>query len=135
MPFRRLPLLAAAVIAALGFATAAAQAAPAYASSTVNVRSGAGTGYAVIDVLRPGQRVDVDYCRGTWCYVSKSGPDGWVSARYLSADRYDDDDFYDDDFYIAPPRFARPFGPRPFYPHYRSQFCWGGSNASFCFSD
>lgn len=65
--------------------TAAASAAPAFATSNVNVRSGPGTGYAVVDALRRGERVDVQYCRGSWCYIEKRGPDGWVSANYLSS--------------------------------------------------
>ena len=60
--------------------TIAASAAPAVATGNVNVRSGPGTGYAVIDTLRRGEQVDVQYCRGSWCYVEKRGPDGWVSA-------------------------------------------------------
>jgi hypothetical protein len=116
----------------LALAATVAQAAPAFASTSVNVRSGAGTGYAVVDVLRPGQRVDVEYCRGTWCYVTKSGPNGWVSASYLSAERYGGSRYRDDDyFYIERPRYRY----RPYYPRYRSQFCWGGQNASFCFRD
>ncbi|MET3924683.1 SH3 domain-containing protein [Devosia sp. 2618] len=63
--------------------TAAAMAAPAYATSNVNVRSGPGTGYAAIDTLRRGEQVDVQQCQGSWCYVIKNGPDGWVSANYL----------------------------------------------------
>lgn len=55
-------------------------------TSSVNVRSGPGTNYAVVDTLRAGEQVDVDRCSGSWCYVEKSGPDGWVSSRYLSND-------------------------------------------------
>lgn len=112
MPAHRLALGLAGALLALGIGTAAALAAPAYASATVNVRSGAGTGYPVVDVLHPGQRVDVEYCRGAWCMVEKSGPDGWVNANYLTADRYDDDDEYyeDDDYFII----ERPrYGIRP----------------------
>lgn len=119
--------------AILAIGTAAASAATAYATTTVNLRSGGGTGYAVLDVLRPGERVEVEYCRGAWCFVEKPGPDGWVNANYLSADRYDDDDddYFDDDddddYAIIRPR------PRVQYsPWYRSQVCTGGSNFSFC---
>lgn len=55
-------------------------------TSSVNVRSGPGTNYAVVDTLRAGEEVDVDRCSGSWCYVEKPGPDGWVSSRYLSDD-------------------------------------------------
>ncbi|MGV3652512.1 MAG: SH3 domain-containing protein [Devosia sp.] len=64
--------------------TVASLAAPAIATSTVNVRSGPGTQFSVVDSLRSGQRVDVEGCRAGWCYVNKPGPDGWVSGRYLT---------------------------------------------------
>lgn len=63
----------------------AAQAAPGTVTSNVNVRTGPGTNYAVVDVARTGQQVDVQRCQGSWCYITKPGPDGWVSASYLSA--------------------------------------------------
>ena len=139
----KLPLLAAAATLVVLAGTATASAATAYASSTVNVRAGAGTGYPVVDVLRPGERVDVDFCRGAWCAINKRGSDGWVNANYLSSGgRYDDDydrydrrdryDRYDDgpDFYIVDPR------PRVrYWPRYHDQACVGGPNASFCISN
>lgn len=60
-------------------------AAQAVATGNVNVRSGPGTGYGVITALRRGDSVEVTGCQGGWCYVEKRGPDGWVSANYLSA--------------------------------------------------
>ena len=73
--------------------------------------AGAGPGYPVVDVLHPGERVEVDYCKGAWCAVEKRGPDGWVNANYLDSGRdYDDEDgyYYDDrdepDFFIPTPR-------------------------------
>lgn len=63
---------------------AQAQSASATATASVNVRAGPGTSFAVVDTLRPGQRVDIDRCQGSWCYVVKTGPDGWVSANYLA---------------------------------------------------
>tara|TARA_R110002020_G_scaffold14062_6_gene49962 strand:- start:952 stop:1617 length:666 start_codon:yes stop_codon:yes gene_type:complete len=62
----------------------AANAAPGTVTSNVNVRSGPGTNYAVVDTARRGERVDVQQCQGSWCYIEKSGPDGWVSSTYLS---------------------------------------------------
>jgi uncharacterized protein YraI len=76
--------VAVAATAALVFLPAA-NAAPGTATGNVNVRSGPGTGYAVVDTLRRGDTVDVQRCQGSWCYVVKPGPDGWVSASYLSA--------------------------------------------------
>lgn len=56
------------------------------ATTSVNVRAQPVNG-AVVDVLRPGQQVEIDRCQSNgWCYVRKSGPDGWVSARYLTND-------------------------------------------------
>ncbi|MGN6487719.1 MAG: SH3 domain-containing protein [Devosia sp.] len=139
MRLTKIPVLAAAAAAIMLAGTAAASAAPAYASATVNVRAGAGSGYPVVDVLRTGQRVDVQYCRGAWCAIEQSGPDGWVNANYLdsgrdydSYDRSDRYDRYDDgpDFYIVNPR------PRiQSWPYFRNRACVGGTNASFCISD
>lgn len=57
------------------------------ATGNVNVRAGPGSSYAAIDVLQAGQTVDIDRCTSSgWCYVRKAGPDGWVSARYLTDD-------------------------------------------------
>jgi len=141
MPPTRLALGLATAIFALAAGISAASAATAYASSTVNIRAGAGTGYPVVGVLRPGQPVEIDYCRGAWCLIEQRGPSGWVNANFLSADsyrddrRYDDrryygdDDYYDDGFYLDRPRY------RPRYPSYRSEVCMGGSNAAFCFGN
>lgn len=63
----------------------AAYAAPGVMTSNVNVRSGPGTNYAVVDTVRRNQQVDVQQCQGSWCYIAKPGPDGWVSAQYLAA--------------------------------------------------
>jgi uncharacterized protein YraI len=61
----------------------AALAAQAVATGSVNVRSGPSTQYQRVDTLQRGQVVDVNGCRGGWCYVEKRGADGWVSANYL----------------------------------------------------
>lgn len=63
----------------------AAYAAPGVITSNVNVRSGPGTNFAVVDVVQRGTQVDVQQCQGSWCYVAKPGPDGWVSSTYLSS--------------------------------------------------
>ena len=121
--------------------TAAAMAAPAYASSNVNVRSGPGSNYRVIDSLRRGERVEVDYCRGSWCYVVKSGPDGWVSANYLERaapgrpgwDRPGRPGW--DNHRPPRPDWGRPGRPgwdnnRPSRPD--SSACFNGPNGYFC---
>ena len=70
------------LMASLGF-VAIAQGAEATAS--VNVRSGPSTSYRVVDTLYPGENVSISTCRSSgWCLITHSGPDGWVSARYLA---------------------------------------------------
>ena len=71
---------------ALLLSAGVAMAAPGSATGNVNVRTGPGTNYAVVDTLRRGERVEIESCRGNWCYVEKDGPDGWASANYLALD-------------------------------------------------
>ena len=81
----------------------AALAFPATATTDLNVRSGPGTGYAVVDQLQGGDTVEVTSSSGSW-YRLASG--GWASANYLDAegsarvstyvDTYDDGYYYDD---------------------------------------
>lgn len=96
---------------------AAAYAAPAVATGNVNVRSGPGTGYGVIDSLRRGEPVDVQQCRGSWCYVEKSGPDGWVSSNYLArgGNSWDDDDNWNPPPRPRPPVYRPPVYDPPIY--------------------
>ncbi len=54
------------------------------ATATVNVRSAPGIGHSKVDVLRAGENVTINQCRGSWCYINHNGPDGWVSSRYLA---------------------------------------------------
>ena len=62
------------------------------ARSAVNVRSGPGTSYRVVDRLFRGEDVNVRRCRSNgWCYITHPGPDGWVSARYLVSNGNVDD--------------------------------------------
>lgn len=87
MNMKILSTAALATIASLGFATAAFAD---QATASVNVRSGPGTQYGVLDTLYPGEKVNIGTCRSNgWCLVEHSGPDGWVSARYLSNDGSD----------------------------------------------
>jgi uncharacterized protein YraI len=96
--------LAGAATVLLGSLFFAGAANAAVATSTVNVRAAPVNG-AVVDVLRPGQQVEIDRCSGGWCYVIKPGPDGWVSASFLS----DDDDI--DTRVIVPDRPTTPSRP------------------------
>lgn len=122
--------------AALLLSAGAALAYPGVATGSVNVRTGPGVGYPVIDQLYPGERVDIGSCGYGWCYVRHSGPDGYVSARFLSPS------YRSPPIYRAPPVY-RPYYPPPYYPPYPRYpryyhydydpgFCIGNPNASIC---
>lgn len=127
------------IMAALGIGllgTLAAQA----AQSTValHVRAGPSTGYNVVDTLYAGENVNVEQCRSNgWCRISHSGPDGWVSARYLTnidnrsgGRNQGRDDGPDVNFRFGVPGFSFSFGnggdfrPRPGRPDRRAQVCF-----------
>ncbi|MEO9227850.1 MAG: SH3 domain-containing protein [Devosia sp.] len=55
------------------------------ATVSLNVRSGPSTGYSVVDTLYAGEPVSITKCQSNgWCLIAHSGPDGWVSQRYLT---------------------------------------------------
>ena len=122
--------IAAAIIAGTA---APSLAATAIADTNLNVRTCGSTECRVVDVLRRGEAVEVDFCEGTWCFVEKRGRDGWVSARYLSRDRYYDDDYYDDDYVYVEPRRPHRRVIRRVQPYFGA--CFGGPNARFCVYD
>jgi hypothetical protein len=56
-----------------------------WALTWANVRSGPGSDYPVLRVLRPGQRVQVaDASRGWWTVYQDGVPDGYVANSVLS---------------------------------------------------
>lgn len=69
--------------AALVLLPTMASAAPGEATGSVNVRSGPGTSFGIVDRLNPGEDVEVRGCQLGWCYIEHSGPDGYVSSSYL----------------------------------------------------
>lgn len=69
-----------AVVALLSAGSALA----AFATGSVNVRTGPSVSFAKVDTLYRGERVSITDRAGGWCFVQKSGPDGWVSCRYLA---------------------------------------------------
>jgi len=87
-------------LAGLLVATFAASAAPATANVWLNVRTGPGLHFPVVDTLRPGQLVDASSCTRGWCRITQAGPHGWASANYLT--------------FRAGPR--HPHNPRPDFP-------------------
>lgn len=61
------------------------------AKSPVNVRTGPGTSFGIVDQLSTGEVVNVTECApSNFCFVERDGPDGWVSANYLTT--VDDDE-------------------------------------------
>lgn len=140
--------------------TAGAYAWTASATASVNVRSGPGTGYRVIDVLQRGERVEVEYCRSGWCFIDQGrfGPNGWVSGNYLSQGYQQPRPPVYQPPVQRPPQW-NPYPPRPPHwqpnpprpphwnpsprpPHWRpdprpphnnnSQVCFNGPNGYFC---
>ena len=112
-------VIAGASFLALLLSAGAAAASPGEATASVNVRSGPGTSYRIVDTLYPGENVDIRRCAGGFCYVVHSGPDGWVSSRYLGGGNYDpapiyDEPNYDEPLYDSPPIYVTP----PFFPGY-----------------
>lgn len=100
MSKRILTASALATLASLGFATAVLAD---QATASVNVRSGPGTQYGVVDTLYAGENVNIETCRSNgWCLIEHSGPDGWVSARYLSNDGGDYGDDADRPVRVSP---------------------------------
>ncbi len=53
-------------------------------TSSLNVRSGPGTRYVVIDVLRSGESLRVSNCNNGWCWATHRGPSGWVSQNHVT---------------------------------------------------
>ncbi len=111
-------ILGAAISGAILLATAGAVlAAPAVATSNVNVRSGPGTGYAAVDVLMRGERVDVEGCERGWCYISTRNTDGWVSWQYLAESSRPTRPSTTFQFsFGTTPRYEQPRRPGPSHP-------------------
>ncbi|MGA0532155.1 SH3 domain-containing protein [Hansschlegelia sp. KR7-227] len=80
MTFRLKTLLATGALLA---STGAALAATATATADLNVRSGPGTNYAVVDTMPAGETVNVIGCSSGWCEISMGGGSGFASASYL----------------------------------------------------
>ena len=57
-----------------------------YSGSVVNLRSGAGTGYAVVGGVTPGTRLSVMGSQDNWyqVYVPSKGVTAWISKTYVS---------------------------------------------------
>ena len=111
MQFKALSLAAGILLLSAGAASAAV------VTRDLNLRSGPGTRYAVIDTMPGGAHVDVLGCAGAWCRVDWRGRVGFASAHYLAGEGAT---------YIAPPRVY--YGPWPYYDGWGPVFGfgWGG---------
>lgn len=66
--------------------TAEAFAVEAVSTLSLNVRTGPGKEFSVIDTLYQGEVVNVTECQANgWCHIDHNGPNGWVSGKFLSA--------------------------------------------------
>lgn len=87
-------LLAPLMAAAIALSATAALAAPGTASVNANVRSGPGTGYAIVDRLTKGEYVIVKSCGASWCRISHIGNDGYVARTLIYNPYYGSRAFY-----------------------------------------
>ncbi len=111
--------IAAAVIV-LG-ASIAAEARPVLVTADLNVRTGPGTQYPSVGVIRGGSTADVGRCFSGWCEVVWGGLRGFSSQAYL-------DGYGPPPAYVAPaPTYVAPppvyYNPRPYYnPYYYNPY-------------
>ena len=104
-------------LAAAALLASAAVASAAIVTNDLNLRTGPGTGYRVIDTMPSGARVRVLDCGGSWCRVSWHGITGYASASYLGGGAYAAAPVY-----VAPPpvvSFGFGFGSGPRWHHRR----------------
>ncbi len=75
-----------AVITLALLTTTGAQAANAIVTTTINLRTGPGTGYGSLGSIPNGVGVTVAGCTDGygWCQVSYGGLSGWASSRYIA---------------------------------------------------
>jgi hypothetical protein len=85
MDIRKLTKTVALATLGVAISASAALAFTAKSSTALNIRSGPGTGYDIVDALYKGEQVNVKKCTSSkrWCYITHQGPDGWVAAKYL----------------------------------------------------
>lgn len=99
--------------AALLLASAGAAAAfPATVTTDLNVRSGPGTGYSVVDSLQAGDTVEVVQDSGSWYQLADGG---WASANYLDAEGSAAVEGYDDPGYAVADSYPSYYGSPAFY--------------------
>ena len=75
--------LAALTAAILMLSVEYSAAAPALATSNVNLRNGPGTTYTVVMTIPGGSNLDVNSCNAGWCQVTYQGQNGYVIATSI----------------------------------------------------
>jgi hypothetical protein len=112
-------------VGALLLSAGVAAAATAVAENDLNMRTGPGTEYSVVNVIPDGAPVNVRGCDAGWCQVAYAGTTGYASQNYLSLggavadyaapapyvtpgyyDSYDSYDYGPDAFYDDGPVFG-----------------------------
>jgi hypothetical protein len=71
-------------VAIVALSTGWAVAAPAVALDYLNLRSGPGYNYSVIEIIPAGWMVDAGGCVPGWCQAKVNGITGYVDANYLA---------------------------------------------------
>jgi len=84
----------------LAFAPAAARAADAYVTATVNLRAGPDIGYPRVDIIPVGYAINIYGCTTgwTWCDVGYRGDRGWIAGSFI--------EFYDNGYYRPLPQYG-----------------------------
>jgi hypothetical protein len=80
MKFAQIASSAAALIA---LSVSCAHAAPALATSNLNMRQGPGTNYPIVTTIPGGSTVEVGGCEGEWCAVAWQGRRGYAVGTSL----------------------------------------------------
>jgi uncharacterized protein YraI len=101
---KKLWLMAAVAASTVGLPVIA-EAAPAFSTGNVNMRSGPSTQYPPVIVIPVGSQVDIRGCLSSanWCDVAYAGYRGWVSGSYLQAS-------YSQRRVYVDPQYYRPLG-------------------------
>ncbi len=86
-------------------------------TSGLNLRSGPGTDYRVIDTLPAGAQVAVLGCSGSWCRVDWNGESGYASASYIAGSGYAGNSGYAEPYYSEYPDYS--------YDDYPYGYGWG----------
>jgi uncharacterized protein YraI len=78
MQLKQLALASSILLLSAGAASAAV------VTDNLNLRSGPGIRYAVIDAMPAGASVRVHSCSASWCRVAWNGQEGYASRNYLA---------------------------------------------------